>query len=345
MQEDDSLASPTGWFQIAWSDEIVPGSVHPMHYFGQDLVCYRTESGHVRLSDAFCPHRGAHLGHGGVVSGEDIECPFHGWRWSATGHNTLIPDVDRLCADRTLRTWHVLEHSGVIMAWHDVNLGAPGWEPPALTEHDDPSYYPAFPHAARKERLNFPPQLPLENVADLAHVKFVHRWPEIPSVLHVADEGVCFRLEFEGPMMVRDEQMTVNVRTQAWGAGLLYSSFTGLHDSTQLVATTPIDGEWSTMFHTVWTRRMDGDAGDKPTGLAAALVRGQFEESFGDSADRPIFENQRYVHRPPFVREEGRVFTQLRRWSKQFYPNGPSEANAPRDGQRDLVTSGSGGPQ
>ncbi len=29
---------PTGWFQVAWSDEIAIGAVHTMTYFGQDLV-------------------------------------------------------------------------------------------------------------------------------------------------------------------------------------------------------------------------------------------------------------------------------------------------------------------
>ena len=31
--------------------------------------------------DAYCPHLGAHLGHGGIINGECIECPFHAWRW------------------------------------------------------------------------------------------------------------------------------------------------------------------------------------------------------------------------------------------------------------------------
>jgi hypothetical protein len=29
---------PTGWFQVAWSDEIAVGDVHNMHYFGQEVV-------------------------------------------------------------------------------------------------------------------------------------------------------------------------------------------------------------------------------------------------------------------------------------------------------------------
>src|SRR5690554_7382987 len=68
---------PRGWFQIAYSDEVEPGSVHPIRYFGRDYVLFRTESGALSLLDAFCPHLGAHLGYGGRVEGESIRCPFH----------------------------------------------------------------------------------------------------------------------------------------------------------------------------------------------------------------------------------------------------------------------------
>ena len=36
---------PTGWFQVAWSDEIAVGEVRRMKYFDRDMVAWRTESG------------------------------------------------------------------------------------------------------------------------------------------------------------------------------------------------------------------------------------------------------------------------------------------------------------
>ena len=50
-----------------------------------------TPSGEVHVMDAFCPHLGAHLGHGGHVDGCEIVCPFHGWQFDADGHNTRHP--------------------------------------------------------------------------------------------------------------------------------------------------------------------------------------------------------------------------------------------------------------
>jgi hypothetical protein len=41
--------------------------------------------------DAYCQHRGANMGVGGTVEGENIVCPWHGWHWDGDGNNTLIP--------------------------------------------------------------------------------------------------------------------------------------------------------------------------------------------------------------------------------------------------------------
>jgi len=58
---------PTGWFQIAWSDEILVGDVRKMHYFGREMVAWRAQSGRLTVMDAYCEHLGAHLGFGGHV--------------------------------------------------------------------------------------------------------------------------------------------------------------------------------------------------------------------------------------------------------------------------------------
>jgi phenylpropionate dioxygenase-like ring-hydroxylating dioxygenase large terminal subunit len=41
--------------------------VEPRHYFGRELVLYRSASGEVSVVDAYCPHLGAHLGPGGPI--------------------------------------------------------------------------------------------------------------------------------------------------------------------------------------------------------------------------------------------------------------------------------------
>jgi 3-ketosteroid 9alpha-monooxygenase subunit A len=82
---------PFGWYVVEYADELKPGDVKSVRYFAQDQVLFRTTNGAVSMLDAYCPHLGAHLGHGGIVNGECIECPFHAWRWKADGKIGEIP--------------------------------------------------------------------------------------------------------------------------------------------------------------------------------------------------------------------------------------------------------------
>ena len=72
---------PNGWFVVAMSDDSLAGGSRRSHYFGRDLVLFRTEAGEPRLADAYCAHLGAHLAVGGKVEGDCIRCPFHGWAY------------------------------------------------------------------------------------------------------------------------------------------------------------------------------------------------------------------------------------------------------------------------
>ena len=74
---------------------------------------WRDEAGELHVQDAFCPHLGAHLGHGGTVEGCEIVCPFHGWRFDAEGANTDIPYSERTNKKGTLRTYPVVERNGL----------------------------------------------------------------------------------------------------------------------------------------------------------------------------------------------------------------------------------------
>ncbi|MFW2390307.1 MAG: Rieske 2Fe-2S domain-containing protein, partial [Polyangiales bacterium] len=61
----DTGRFPRGWFVIGFSDDLDREEARPARYFDEDLVIWRTGGGEPRVFDAFCPHLGAHLGHGG----------------------------------------------------------------------------------------------------------------------------------------------------------------------------------------------------------------------------------------------------------------------------------------
>src|SRR5205085_12180493 len=109
---------PTGWYQIGWSAEFPAASVRPLHYFGEDLVAYRGEDGGLRVLEAHCKHLGAHIGHGGRVVEDCVQCPFHGWRWGGDGENVSIPGETRPNRSKRLRVWPVVEQHGLVFLWH-----------------------------------------------------------------------------------------------------------------------------------------------------------------------------------------------------------------------------------
>jgi hypothetical protein len=65
---------PTGWYVVSASHELKKGDIVTRKFCGKDIIIFRTQSGKACVSDAHCPHMGAHLAHGGVVEGETIQC-------------------------------------------------------------------------------------------------------------------------------------------------------------------------------------------------------------------------------------------------------------------------------
>jgi hypothetical protein len=69
-----------GWFQLAFETDLGE-ALTPLTFADRALVAVRDgTSKAVRVFDAVCPHRGAHLGYGGRLVGAAIRCPFHAYR-------------------------------------------------------------------------------------------------------------------------------------------------------------------------------------------------------------------------------------------------------------------------
>ena len=186
---------PTGWFQIGWSPDFPAGEVTPIRYFGEDLVAYRDGAGELHVLQAHCRHLGAHLGYGGVVVDDGVQCPFHGWSWGADGVNAAIPGQDKPNRSRRLRVWPVVEQHGLVFLWHHPEGDPPSWEMldvfGCYPEFSTPpeAYYPPHPAFVRRDlREPVHPQIVLENSADSAHFEFVHRATVTPLVLHWSHE-------------------------------------------------------------------------------------------------------------------------------------------------------------
>src|SRR4051812_40725455 len=164
---------PRGWFMVALSSELKAGEVKPLRYFGQELVLFRTEQGRAQVFDAFCPHLGAHLGHGGRVVGEQIQCPFHQWEYDCTGKCVNVPYASKIPPGARVRAWPVEEVNGLILAWYHEQQGAPTWHVPALDLGDTEAW---TPFAETRWQVRTCIQDVNENDLDSAHLRCLHQF-------------------------------------------------------------------------------------------------------------------------------------------------------------------------
>lgn len=73
------------WYYMADLEKISTNQLKTYSVAGRELVSYLDSEGELHIYDAYCPHQGAHLGHGGTIVDDCIRCPFHGFHFDQQG--------------------------------------------------------------------------------------------------------------------------------------------------------------------------------------------------------------------------------------------------------------------
>jgi len=160
------------WYYVMPSAALEPGALQPRVYLGEPLVFGRGADGAIFALRNLCPHRGIPL-HYGRFDGREIECAYHGWRFTPAGRCAAIPalpeshphDVSRI----SVEAYPVREVQGNI--W--VFFG------------DDPENAPEIPvlpdlAAEHRPNLTYSVRVParpddaLYNLVDPTHNPFIH---------------------------------------------------------------------------------------------------------------------------------------------------------------------------
>ncbi|XP_022103258.1 cholesterol 7-desaturase-like, partial [Acanthaster planci] len=109
------------------------GDVPPVYPNGLNLAVFRGESGKAYIVDPYCPHLGANLAVGGKVTGECIECPFHGWAFQGEdGKCVKIAYTDKVPDSIKVPTYRSLEINDMILLWFHAEGEEPSWYPPEI---------------------------------------------------------------------------------------------------------------------------------------------------------------------------------------------------------------------
>jgi nitrite reductase/ring-hydroxylating ferredoxin subunit len=303
---------PFGWFAVAWSQHLSVGAVVAHRAFGRDLVLWRDEDGAAHVHDAFCPHLGAHLGHGGRVAGGELVCPFHGWEFDADGRNTCIPYSERTNAKARLRTYPVLERNGLVMVWYHPNDTPPEWDIPVVDEFaPEPAEF--APAVCRYFVIDTAWQEMAENGVDAAHFRYVHGTAEVPILERYEPDGVQSHMRSRQLFVTPRGNVEGRIDTDAWGPGFSVVRFSGIVDTVLLGCATPIDEDHCEMRFTFTVRRFADARATTSVGEAAINeISRQLLE------DKPIWEHKVFVERPALADTDG-PFLQFRQWAAQFY--------------------------
>lgn len=124
-----------GWYALALSADLDPGTSTGTRLFGNELVVWRDQAGAAHIWEDRCPHRGMRLSFG-FVRGDHIACLYHGWQYDTAGQCRYIPahpDLEVSPMIRT-RTYRSVERSGLIwVAWETESDPPPETAAESLT--------------------------------------------------------------------------------------------------------------------------------------------------------------------------------------------------------------------
>ena len=312
---------PYGWYCVAYSNELPPGEVRPLKYFGEDLVLFRTEGGEAKVLEAYCPHLGAHLGHGGTVHAGSIACPFHGWQFDGAGMLTSVPYAKktppRVAGKQCLHSYPIKESRQLIWVWYHPERIAPLWEVDEVEElaGDNWTDYDCYEWQVKSVIQEMG-----ENAVDTAHFVYVHGTPEIPvgEIIveqHRRSTDVAIKVtDLDNPTPKGEAPNIVDGRlfTRSVGPGQTVQVFDTFFKTVMLGSVTPIDRETVhlrfTFTQPIGQTEMQKNIGE----MAIAEIVRQVKQ------DIPIWEHKKYRANPVLCDGDGPI-NKYRQWFQQFY--------------------------
>ena len=303
---------PYGWFPALLSDELGPGEVKPLRYFGRDLVIWRGEDGTPRMLDGHCRHLGAHMGHGGRVVGQLLECPFHAWQYDGEGVVRGIPYAERIPPSLTRpceHQWHLTEANRMIWFWYHPDGIAPEWQVEAFPEASDPDW---APYEVHEWRVFVALQCMAENAVDVAHFRYVHGTATFPTSEMIWD-GVKRTSIIEAGLDTPQGRVDSKIVSKMIGPGQSATRFTGIAETLLIAAVTPVEKD------EVRVRFCFTQPKSQTEGLSAMAAHGFVWEVCRQlDQDKVIWDRQRYLEKPVVCDGDGPILP-FRNWYRQFY--------------------------
>lgn len=319
---------PNGWYCVALSSELAGKGVLSRRIAGHDVVVFRGESGRVGVLGAYCPHLGAHMGHGGRVEGESLRCPFHGFCFDPTGDCTKTGYGTRPPPKAQADAWVAEEKHGLVLVHYDAAGRPPAWRVPAL---DTTGF---SPFALRSYTLRAHPQETTENSVDIGHFGYVHGYEDVAMIGEPVVDGPYLGVRYAFTRYVvralghgasMREQMCVHVYGLGHSVVEVQDQRLGM-ELRLLVLPTPVE-EGRTELRIALSVRDPVLASAAhpmlralPDALWRRMLPSLLVRIFAHDVEQDFFiwKNKRYIESPALAAGDGPVGL-YRRWARQFY--------------------------
>ncbi|MBW4561119.1 MAG: aromatic ring-hydroxylating dioxygenase subunit alpha [Mojavia pulchra JT2-VF2] len=130
--------NPNHWYVVARSSEVKNQPVGVI-LWQEAIALYRDSTGKIHALEDRCPHRQVKLSHG-QVTGHELECTYHGWRFDSSGKCAAVPYLaeNQKLPSCKIRTYPVKEQDGFI--WLFPGNESPTIEPLGLPEWEHLNY-------------------------------------------------------------------------------------------------------------------------------------------------------------------------------------------------------------
>jgi len=318
-----------GWFVIAQSNEVPAGKILSKKFSGKDIVIFRTESGEISVVDAYCPHMGAHFGHGGTVEGEDIRCPFHGFKFNKEGSCTATGYGTKPSPRAKLHAWPSFEKAGFIFCFYHPDKKAPHYD---INDIDMSDGWTDF--KGKTWELESNPIEISENSVDVGHFVHIHGFMDPYSKGDLKLDGPFLFAEYgfyRKDFINAKNKIKIEIKIYQQGLGFALVEATtaeyGIR-TRHLVMPVSTDGKNVELRIASSLKKIE-DAGKimkvlkvVPKGFLTEMISKTIFKEYCEEvySDFKIWKNKIYIHPPALSKGDGPIM-QYRMWAAQFDPS------------------------
>lgn len=183
------------WYVAGFDHEIDDGSLLARTFLGTPVVLMRHSDGRIAALEDMCPHRLMPLSAGRRV-GDELQCGYHGLRFSITGECTLAPGQTHIPIQACVRSFPLIQRHGLLWIWLGASELAGDELIPDIRWNENPEWTPSRGYHYIEAHF----QLSVDNLMDLGHESWVHPRtigqeeeeciPNYPAKVSVLGDGI-----------------------------------------------------------------------------------------------------------------------------------------------------------